>query len=75
MNCSLGAYDAQALALITAALGAATTAHEVVKDDIAARAERTLMVRRLMAAADSGERDPERLKLAALGAVDGLSAQ
>jgi hypothetical protein len=42
-----------------------------VDDEIAARGARTLMAMALMDAVDTGERGPERLKLAGLCSVDG----
>jgi hypothetical protein len=42
-------------------------------DDAAGRAQRTAMTFQIMTAVGGGERDPERLKLAALNATAGRS--
>lgn len=65
-------YSQDLLDLIMGALDAAW-GDQRLPDDIAGRAQRTAMTFQIMAAVGEGERDPERLKLAALNATAGRS--
>jgi hypothetical protein len=74
MPFSEASYDAQTLALVTEAFEGAW--HEVQTWYPGRNAEdlmttRKMMALRIMTATKDGERDPERLKLIALRAVDG----
>jgi hypothetical protein len=64
-------YEPELLKLMTDALDAAWRDQQRASDDIAGRAMRTAMAFQIMTAVSAGERDPERLKLAALSAAAG----
>ena len=64
-------HDPELLHLMHRALDAAWDQQQRSWDDIAARARRTAMAFQIMMAVSAGERDPERLKLAALNATAG----
>jgi hypothetical protein len=70
MQYSDTSYDPELLKLMTDALDAAWGDHRS-GDDIASRAMRTAMASQIMKAVDAGERDPARLKLAALNVAVG----
>ena len=61
MSFFLGDYDATTLAIMTQALEEACNDHPI-NDKIEERTARTLMARRIMIAADAGERDLTRLR-------------
>jgi hypothetical protein len=63
-------YDPELLKLMNDALDAALR-DKHSGDDIAGRAMRTAMAFQIMTTVGAGERDPERLKLAALNATAG----
>jgi hypothetical protein len=63
-------YDTETLDLMSAALAAASRDRHF-PDDIAGRALRTAMAFQIMTAVRAGERDPERLRLAALNVTAG----
>jgi hypothetical protein len=63
-------YDSETLDLMSGVLAAASR-DRLSGDDMAGRAMRTAMAFQIMAAVSAGERDPERLKLAALNATAG----
>lgn len=76
MPFSGASYDPETLALLEQAFNEAW--HEVQTTPSAIEsgvmeATRKMMALRLMAAANDGERDPQRLKLLAVQAVDGRS--
>ena len=72
MPFSDAAYDPETLALLTCAFNDACKEQRVGDaGHLASRAGRTLMALRLMAIAAGGERNPERLKRAAIYAVEG----
>ena len=71
MKYSDASYDPELLKLMTDALDAAWGDRRRSWDDIASRAPRTAMAFQIMTAVGAGERDPERLKLAALNATAG----
>jgi hypothetical protein len=72
MPFSNAAYDPEPLAMLTRAFDdACKEQHVGGAGHIASRAGRTLMALRLMTAAAGGERDHQRLKLAAVYAVEG----
>jgi hypothetical protein len=70
MQYSDTSYGPELLKLMTDALDAAWGDHRS-GDAIASRAMRTAMASQIMKAVDAGERDPERLKLAALNVAVG----
>jgi hypothetical protein len=72
MNFPNAYYDSELLKLMTDVLDAASRDRRP-EDDIAGRALRTAMAFQIMTAVGSGERDPERLKLAAFNATAGRS--
>jgi hypothetical protein len=72
MNFPNAYYDPEILKIMTDALDAAWGDHRS-GDDIASRAMRTAMAFQIMTAVSAGERDPERLKLAAMNAAAGRS--
>jgi hypothetical protein len=64
-------YDPELLKLMTDTLDAAWRDQQHYGDDIAGRAMRTAMAFQIMTAVGGGERDPKRLKLAAVNATAG----
>jgi hypothetical protein len=68
MNFPNQSCDPELLRLMYGALDAAWDQQQRSWDDIAARARRTAMAFQIMTGVSAGERDPERLKLAALNA-------
>ena len=72
MNFPNECYDSELLDLMGEALDAAWSDQQrYFRDDIAGRALRTAMAFQIMTAVGAGERDPKRLKLAALNATAG----
>ena len=71
MNFPNQSCDPELLRLMYGALDAAWDQQQRSWDDIAARARRTALAFQIMTAVSAGERDPERLKLAALNATAG----
>ena len=69
MSFYLGDHAAEALAVMTLALDEACKAHDASDNDAASRTARLLTARRIMVAADAGERDVRRLKQMGLVAV------
>jgi hypothetical protein len=72
MNFPDVSYDPELLKLMIDVLDAASSDRRP-GDDIAGRAMRTAMAFQIMTAVGAGERDPQRLKLAALNATAGRS--
>jgi hypothetical protein len=68
MNFPNAYYDPELLKLMTGALDVASR-NQRSGDDIAGRAMRKAMAFQIMTAVGAGERDPERLRLAALNAT------
>jgi hypothetical protein len=65
-------YDPETLRLLTRAFDDAwlSTQEMLGKNPLNETGIRTYLAKRIMRAADSGERDPRRLKLIALGAIE-----
>ncbi len=70
MPFSGGSYDTQTFALMTRALDDAWS--EVERPTVDCTGFRTIMALKIMAAVKDGERNPEQLRLLALGAVEDL---
>lgn len=73
MNFPNASYEPDLLKLMFDALDAARRDQQRRGDGIADRALGTAMALQIMTAVAAGERDPERLKLAALNATAGRS--
>ena len=72
MNFPYSSYDSELLKLTTDALDAAC-GDQPYPDGIDGRGQRSAMAFQIMLAVATGDRDPERLKLAALNAAAGRS--